>query len=98
REVWHVWAAVELVVERELARQVADPAMDGDRVGGRVDAEDERPAGGRPGVVQGRPDRRRLARAVRAEEAERLAIVALEVDVDDAAMLAVRLGELLDLD
>ena len=49
-------------------------------------------------MVEQRPDRRRLAGAVGAEEAERLAFGDLEVDVDDPAVRAVRLGELLYLD
>ena len=98
REVLDRLAAGELVVEDELARQVAEAAMDRDRVDGRLDAEDRRPAARRPDVVEERPDRRRLAGAVRAEEAEGLAFVDLEVDVDDAAMRAVGLGQLLGLD
>ena len=86
REVLDRLAAGQLVVERELARQVADPAVDRDRVDGRLDAEDRAPAARRPDVVEQRPDRRRLAGAVGAEEAERLALVDLEVDVDDAAV------------
>src|SRR3990170_2904828 len=39
-EVLERLGAGEAVVERELARQVADPAVDRHRVGGRVDAED----------------------------------------------------------
>jgi len=57
--------------------------MDRDGVDGRVDAEDVGLAGGRPDEVQQRPDRRRLARAVRPEEPEDLARLDLEVDLDD---------------
>ena len=94
-EVLDRLAAGQLVVQRELARQVAEAPVDRDRVDGRVDAEDARPPGRRPDVVEQGPDRRRLAGAVGAEEAERLALLDLEVDVDDAAVLAVRLGQLL---
>ena len=92
-EVFDRLAAGQLVVERELARQVAEPPVDRDGIDGRVDAEDARSAGRRPDVVEQRPDRRRLAGAVGAEEAERLALLDDEVDVDDPAMAAVRLGE-----
>ena len=73
-EVLDRLAAGQLVVERELARQVAEPAMDRDRVDGRLDAEHRRPPARRPEVVEQRPDRRRLAGAVGAEEAEGLAL------------------------
>src|SRR6266550_4575169 len=98
REVFDRLAAGQLVVEGELAWQVADPPMDRDGIGSRLDAEDRRPAAGRPEVVEQDPDRRRLPGAVRAEKAERLALVDLEVDIDDATVRAVRLGELLCLD
>ena len=45
-----------------------------------------------------RPDRRRLAGSVGAEEAEDLALADLEVDLDDAPVLAVRLGQSFGLD
>ena len=98
REVADRLGAREPVVEVPLARQVAEPAMDRDRVGRCLDAEHLRDAGGRPDEVEQDPDRRGLAGAVRAEEAEDLALVDDEVDVDDAPVLAVRLGELLGLD
>ena len=72
--------------------------MDRDGIDGRVDAEDARSARRRPEVIEQRPDRRRLACAVGAEEAEGLALLDDQVDVDDAAMTAVRLGESFDLD
>ena len=97
-EVLERLAAGEPVVEGELAGHVADAAVDGDRVGGRLDAEDARRAAGRPDEVEQGPDRRRLAGAVGPEEAEDLALARLQVDVDDAAVLAVGLGELLGLD
>src|SRR5262245_27791501 len=80
REVLDRLAAGELVVERELAREVAQPAMDLDRVHGRVDAEDRRLARRGADVVEQRPDRRRLAGAVWTQEAERLALGDFEVD------------------
>ena len=61
----------------------------------RLDAEDAGAARGRPDQVEQQPDRRRLAGAVRTEEAEDLALLDREVDVDDPAVRAVGLGELL---
>ena len=65
-EVAQRLAAGQAVVQRELARDVADAPMDRDRVDGRLDAEHEGPAAGRPDEVEDRPDRGRLAGAVRA--------------------------------
>ncbi len=70
REVLDRLAAGQLVVQGELARQVAEAAVDRDGIGGRVDAEDRGPARGRADVVEQGADGRRLAGAVRAEEAE----------------------------
>ena len=98
REVVDRLPAGQLVVERELARQVAQAPMDGDRIGGRVDAEHRRPPARRADVVEQGADRRRLAGAVRAEEAEGLALVDGQVDVDDAPVRAVGLRQLLGLD
>jgi hypothetical protein len=72
--------------------------VDGDRVIGRLDAKDRGPAAGGPDVVEEKPDRGRLARAVRTQEAEYLASGHGQVDVDHAAVLAVVLGQLLGLD
>src|ERR1019366_1806851 len=74
------------------------PAMDRDRIDGAVDAEHEGLAARRPDQVDDRPDRSGLAGAVRAEEAEHLALLDAEVDLDDPAVRAVRLGQLLGLD
>jgi hypothetical protein len=49
-------------------------------------------------VVEQRADGGRLAGAIRPEEAERLALADSEVDLDDAAVLAVGLGEPFRLD
>ena len=87
REVLDRLAAGQAVVEGELAGDVADPAVDRDRVHGRLDAEHERAAARRPDEVEQRPDGGRLAGAVRAEEAEHLAGLDLQVDVDDAAVV-----------
>jgi hypothetical protein len=72
--------------------------VDRDGVRRSIDAEDARPAGRRPDEIQQDPDGGGLARAVRAEESEDLALCHDQIDVDDSPKLAVRLGELLDLD
>ena len=97
-EVGDRLAAGEPVVERELAGQVADAAVDRHRVGRRLDVEDERAPGGRTDQVEQDPDRRRLARAVGPEIPEDLTGVDAEVEVDDATVLAVGLGQLFDPD
>ena len=86
REILDGLAAGQLVVQDELARQIAESRMDRDRVLVRVDAEDPRLSGRRSEVVEQGPDGRRLAGAVRAEEAERLAFLDREVELDDPAM------------
>src|SRR6266545_4437936 len=98
REVLDRLAAGQLVVERELAGEVAHSAVDGHGIHGRLDAEDESPAARRPDEIEQHADRGRLAGAVGPQEAECLAFVDLEVDVDDAAVRPVRLRELLELD
>ena len=74
REVLDRVGAGQPVVQVELAGQVADAAVDRDRVDGRLDAEDLGPPGGRADEVEQDPHRRRLARSVRAQEAEDLAL------------------------
>ncbi len=91
-------AARQAVEQRELAGQVAHASMNGDRIDGRLDPEDPGLPGGRPDKVEEQPDRRRLAGAVRPEEAEDLALLDRQVDVDDPPMLAVVLRQALGLD
>jgi hypothetical protein len=86
------------VIERELARQVADATMDRHRVDRRVDPEDPGRAARRSDVVEQRADRRGLAGPVGPEEAECLTLIDLQVDLDDPAVGAVGLGELVGLD
>ena len=86
------------VVEVELARQVADPPVDGDRVARRLDAEHLGATGGRSDEIEQDPHHRRLAGAIGSEEPEDLALGDVEVDVDDPAMDAVGLGQALGMD
>ena len=76
------------LVEAEVAGQVADAPPDRD-VAARVSAEDLDATLRRTDQVEDQPDRRRLAGAVGAEEAEHLAGADLEVEIDDAALAAV---------
>src|SRR4029077_20763446 len=84
-EVGDRLGAGQSVVQVELARQVTDAAVDRDRIGGRLDAEDLGAAGGRPDQVEQDAHRGRLAGPVRSKEPEYLALGDLEVEVDDAA-------------
>jgi hypothetical protein len=63
-----------------------------------LDIEDESLAGGRPDQIEEHADGSGLARAIGTEETEDLSLLDFEVDLDDAAMDAVRLGQLLGLD
>ena len=93
REVGDRVGAGQPVVEVELAGQVADPAVDRDRVHGGLDAEDLGAPGCRADEVEQDAHRRRLARAVRPEEAEDLALGDVEVELGDAPVDAVGLGQ-----
>src|SRR5712691_5275293 len=93
REVLEDLAAGQAGIERGLARQVADEALDLQRLLPAVEPCDPRDAG--VGMQQRHqyPDGRCLARAVRAQEAEHLALLDRERDVGDAALAAVALGQ-----
>ena len=93
REVGEELARGQPLVEPQVAGQVADPAAHARGRAARVDAEQLDPPARRPDQVEQQPDRRRLAGAVRPEEAEHLAGLDLEVEVDDAALAAVQLGQ-----
>ena len=85
--------ACQAVVQRELAREVADPTVNLDGVGGRFDPEDRSPPRARTDEVEKDPDGGRLAGAIRPQEAEDLTGNNVEIDVDDSTMDAVRLGQ-----
>src|SRR5262249_17275874 len=67
-------AARQLVVQRELTRQVAKALVDRDRILGRFDAKDRRRATRWPDMVEQRPDHRGLAGAVGSEEPKGFAL------------------------
>ena len=93
-----VLAHREVVVEAEALAHVADPPLHALGVLRDVDAEHEAGAGGGGEQAAQHADRRRLAGAVRAEEAEDLALVHAERDPVDGHEGAEALGELADLD
>ncbi len=101
RRLGHV---VELLARGQLsevgriAADVGEPDVGRRGLAPAVVAKDGRPAGGRSQEAEQDPDRRGLAGAVRAEEAEDLAFVDLEIHVLDAATLAVSLREADGLD
>ena len=80
-------------VEADRVGQVADPALDLARLPGRIEPHDRGLAGGRLGQAEEHEDRRRLARAVLAEQPEDLAREDLEVEPVDRRQRAVLLGQ-----
>ncbi len=98
REVLEDLPAGEIAIERGLAGNIADETLDLQRLLPAVESRDPRGAAVRVQQGHQEPDRRRLARAVGAKEAEDLALLDLERDVDDAALAAVALGEFFRFD
>ena len=88
----------ERAVERVRLRDDADLALHVGGVAADVEAGDERAPAGRDDGRREHPDRRRLARAVRAEQAEELAAPHLEVEPVDGDERPVDLAELLGPD
>ena len=83
---------VEIAVQRETLRQVADERGDGAVFGGRILTEHAHlPAGG-PQQAARQPDRRRLSGAVGSDEAEHLAGSNGQRDVAQRGALAVFVG------
>ena len=87
-----------LVVERHALRQVADAGADRDGVRGHVDVHHLGRAGRRRHVAGEDLHGRRLAGAVRSEEADDFAAVDIEADAPQRLKVAVVLGEVSDLD
>src|SRR5207344_1350651 len=98
REETEQLAAGHPLVQPEVARQVAEPLANAHAVASRVEPEDAEPAVRRADQVEQQADRRRLAGAVRPQEAEDLAGLDREVDVDDPPVRSVALGQLLCAD
>ena len=90
----------ELPVERVLLRDDPAELLGQGRVGGDVDAAQERPPGGGHHAGGQHPGRRGLARAVGAEQPEDLARPDIEVEVVDRGEVGPRvdLGQVLGVD
>ena len=88
----------EIVIEADRVRQIADAALDRERLARRIEAEHAHFAAGDVGQAEHHQDGRRLARAVRAEETENLAAPDGERDVVDGDRRAVVFGEACGLD
>ena len=95
----HVARQLLLHVKAEVARDVPHAPTRLDRLGPRVAAEDLRPARRGADQVEEKADRRALPGAVRAEVAEDLASLDVQVDVGERAHAArVRLREAVHVD
>ena len=99
RERVELLAGGHPVVQPQLAGEVADPAPRLDALAPGVEPEHGRAARRRVDQVEQEPDRRALARPVRAEIAEHLAALDAQVEPDERAGLSlVGLGEPAGLD
>src|SRR6185437_6685410 len=78
-EILERLGAREIAVQRELARQVRDPTIDREAITVDVETQHFGAAGRRADEVEEQADRRRLARAVGAQEPEDLAGVDFQV-------------------
>ena len=83
RGVAQIVGGGEIVVEADRVGQIADPALDRERLARRIEAEHADLAGRDVGEAEQHQDRRRLAGAVRPEQAEDLAAPDRERDVVD---------------
>ena len=88
----------EVLVDRRVLAGDADQLADAVRLAGHVDAEDLRVARVDRQQRREHPQHRRLAGAVRAEDAEDLALAHLEVDAVDGAQVAEGLHQAACLD
>src|SRR5256885_16245130 len=97
-EIFEQLPTGEVGVERRLARHIADQPLDVERPIPAVETGD--PSRARIGPQERHEDANggRLARAVRAEKSEHLALSDLERDIDDAPLSAVAFVQLLYFD
>ena len=98
REEAQVLDPGEAVVQIGILEDRVDERLDAVAIGDGVEARDHRAPGGRTRAPGEHADRRRLARAVVAEQAEDLALGDAERDAVDRAHRAVVLLEVRDLD
>ena len=87
-----------MVVEADRVGQVADAALDLERLAHRIEAQHLDRAAADLGQAQHHQDGRRLAGAVGPEQAEDLAAADVEVDGVDGALRAVELQQAAGLD
>src|SRR6516165_4928111 len=98
RGVAEIVGGAEPVVEADHVRQVADAALDRERLARRIEAEHAHLAAGDFRQPQQHQDGRRLAGAVGAEQAENLAAPDVKRDMVDGDRRAIGFGEALGLD
>ena len=91
--VAQVLAAGQAAVEADVVGQVADLALDRERLAGRVEADDADDAPGRLGEPEQHQHGRRLAGAVGPEQPEDLAGADRQVERVDRGEVAVLLGQ-----
>ena len=93
RGVAQVLARRQMVVEAHRIGQVADAALDLERLAHRIEAQHVDRAAARLGEAQQHQDGRRLAGAVRPQQAEDLAAPDVEIDGIDRAGRAIALHQ-----
>src|SRR5262249_45826938 len=98
RRVAQILGSRELIVEADHVRQVADAALDRQRLARRIEPEHAHLAAGNFGQAEQHQDGRGLAGAVRPEQTEDLTAPDRERDVVDGDGLPVGLGEAARLD
>jgi hypothetical protein len=91
-------AGAELTEITGVAPDVGQASVDRRRIAPDVETEDRGPPSGRTEEPEQGPDRRRLAGAVRPQQAEDLALPDAERQLDDTSASTVGLGEVDDLD
>ena len=92
------FASTRLLAVAEVSGQISEPGPDRDALALSIEAEDPGAARARMQQVEEGADRRRLAGAVRAEQAEDLARLHRKSYVLDAAHVAVEFGQPVGLD
>src|SRR4051812_28874185 len=98
RGVAQIVGGREVVIEADLVRQVADPPFDRERLAHRIKAEHTRLPVRDIAQTEQHQDGGRLARSVRAEQPEDLALRDRERDPIDDSGLIITLGEALCFD
>jgi len=93
RGVAQIGDPAEVVVEPDRVRHVADAPLDLERLAQRIEAGDDDATRSRLGQAEQHQDRRRLAGAVRPEQAEHLARFDRKVETVDRERRAIALGQ-----